>query len=185
MPTQKVEGHGPVPSATAPQHPPRRRLLAGSVAAPLVMTVTAASGQSRTTFSACLDNAGLRPKPKRVMAAGLLEPDEWLRVRLSVYSVGFPDLDGKIVAEPGKYFIGPNKVSMFRLDDARSEIRPATLVTKFDASTPRLSKVEIEKRFALAYADKNGKIVGYAWERNGGTHCKKSCFSSVMARAKA
>ncbi len=148
------------------------------------MTVTSAAGASRTTFTACLDNARLQPKPTRIMATGLSDPDEWLRVRLSVYQVGFPDHDGKVVAEPGKYFIGPNKVSMFRLDDVSSESNPATLVTKFDATTPGLSKREIEKRFALAYADNDGKIIGYAWQSNGGAHCKKSCFSSVVARAK-
>ena len=117
------------------------------------------------------------------MPTGITEPDEWLRVRVSIYEVGFSDSFGKVVAVPGKYFIGPNKVSMFKLDDVNSESNPATLVSKFDATTPGLSKREIEKRYALAYADNNGKIIGYAWQSNGGAHCKKSCFSSVVARA--
>lgn len=172
---------GEAPEATHP----RRRLLAGSLAAPMVLTVTSAAGRSRTTFTACLDNARLQPKPNRVLPRGATEPDEWLRVQISIYEMGFSNADGGVALEPGRYFIGPDKVSVFKLGEGNSESTPAILVTRFNAHTPKLIKREVEKRYALAYANADAKIVGYAWQSNGGTHCKKSCFSSVVARAKA
>jgi hypothetical protein len=160
----------------------RRRLLQGSLSAPLVMTVTSAAGAGRTTFTACLDNARLQPKPHRVMARGYYGSDDWLRVQVDVYEVAFSDGNGRMVKVPGKYFVGPDKNTMFKLAEHRSEATPPTIATKFNIHTPGMQKQVVEKRFALAYADERGKVVGYGWQDNGGAHCKKSCFSSVIAR---
>lgn len=160
----------------------RRRLLQGSLSAPLVMTVTSAAGAGRTTFTACLDNARLQPKPYRVLARAAYGADDWLRVQVDVYEVAFSDGNGRMVKVPGKYFVGPDKNTMFKLAENRSETTPPTIATKFNVHTPGMQKQVVEKRFALAYADERGKVVGYGWQDNGGTHCKKSCFSSVIAR---
>ena len=45
-----------------------------------------------------------------------------------------------------------------------------------------ISNMPIERRNFLAFAERNGKIVGYGVHDNGGVQCKKSCFSSVVAR---
>lgn len=161
----------------------RRKLLRGSLSAPLVMTVTSAAGASRTTFTACLDNARLQPKPNRILARSHFGADDWLRVQVDVFEVHMPDSDGKMRKVPGRYFVGPDKNTMYKLAEQRSETTPPTVATRFTAHTPGVQKQLVEKRFALAYADRNGKVVGYGWQDNGGAHCKKSCFSSVVARA--
>lgn len=163
--------------------PLRRRLLAGSLSAPLALTVTSAMGASRTTFSACLDNARLQPKPDRMMLNSS-NSDDWLRVRVTVYEISLRDGNGRYVVEPGKYFYSQNGVTVYRLNDKNPESGPATRVTKFDGHFPGLKRRVLERRDALAYTDDQGKIVGYGWESNGGAHCKKSCFTSVVARAK-
>ena len=160
----------------------RRRLLQGSLSAPLVMTVTSAVGAGRTTFTACLDNARLQPKPYRVMARSNYGSDDWLRVQVDVLEVSFSDGDGKMIKQPGKYFVGPDKSTLYKLAESRSETTPPTIATKFNAYTPGMQKQVVEKRYALAFADNHGKVVGYGWQDNGGAHCKKSCFSSVVAR---
>lgn len=165
--------------------PTRRRVLAGSLAAPLVLTVSSAVGRSRTTFTACLDNARLQPLPGQIMAAGLNSPDEWLRVQVNIYEIGFFDKHGQLKLEPGNYFIGPDKITLHKLNDLDAGRNAAVPIKRFNAHSPGLHKRITGKRFALAYANRDGEIVGFGWEKNGGAHCKKSCFASVIAQAKA
>jgi hypothetical protein len=177
-----TQNRGPEPGGLARKTALRRRLIQGSLSAPMVMTVTSAVGAERTTFTACLDNARLQPKPHQLMARGSYGSDDWLRVQVDVYEVGFSDGNGRMIKEPGKYFVGPDKNTMFKLAEVRSETMPPAIATRFNAHTPGLQKQVVEKRFALAFADKQGQVVGYGWQDNGGAHCKKSCFSSVVAR---
>lgn len=163
----------------------RRRVLAGSLAAPMVMTVSSAAATTRTTFTACLDNARLQPLPNQIMAGGISEPDEWLRVQVNIYEVGFFDKNGQLKIKPGRYFIGPDKVTFHKLNDVDAGRNAAVPVRRFNANTPGLHKRVTAKQYALAYANSEGEIVGFGWEQNGGAHCKKSCFASVIARAKA
>lgn len=177
-----AQDQGSEPSGVTRKVAMRRRLLQGSLSAPLVMTVTSAVGAGRTTFTACLDNARLQPKPHRVLARTQYGSDDWLRVQVEVYEVSFSDGDGKMIKQPGKYFVGPDKSTMYKLAEHRSESTPPTIASKFNAHTPGMQKQVVERRYALAFADNQGKVVGYGWQDNGGAHCKKSCFSSVVAR---
>lgn len=156
----------------------RRKLLKGTLSAPVVMTVTPVLGAARTTFMACADNAALRPVSSKLPSAGF-SADEWLRVDLDIFEVALPEKD-KLVVQPGRYFIGPDKVAMYRLADTRPESSPATLVQKFNVHTLGLQKRVIEKRRALAYVDRNGNVVGYAWQPRGGAQITASCYASVM-----
>jgi hypothetical protein len=157
----------------------RRKLLGGTVAAPLVMTVTPVLGQARTTFMACIDNAAARP-------VGLVAPlehataDEWLRVDLDILEVKLLKEDGTLVTQPGRFFVGPDGVSVFRLAEPRPESAPATPVREFSAFTPGMQKRTVEKRRALAFVDKNGGVIGYAWQPRGGAHITASCYASVI-----
>lgn len=171
------------PSSLASKLALRRRLVQGSLSAPLVMTVTSAVGAGRTTFTACLDNARATPRPHRIMARHHYGADDWLRVQVDVFEVSMPSGDGSLIKQPGKYFIGPDKTTLFRLSEQHSESAPAVPVRHFNAHTPGVNKQLVEKRYALAFADERGKVVGFGWQDNGGMHCKKSCFSSVVARA--
>jgi hypothetical protein len=157
----------------------RRKLLQGSLSAPLVMTVTPALGQARTTLMACVDNSAARPVS---VVAPLSEAsaDEWLRVDLEIFEVQLLKEDGRLTPQAGRYFVGPDRVSMFRLAEPRPESAPAAPVRDFNAFTPHMQKRLVEKRRALAYVDRHGSVVGYAWQPRGGAHITASCYASVI-----
>ena len=43
-----------------------------------------------------------------------------------------------------------------------------------------LQRRPVERRQALAYVDRDGRVVGYAWQPRGGAHITASCYASVM-----
>ena len=157
----------------------RRKLLTGTLSAPLVMTVTPVLAAARTTFMACVDNAAGEPV-SAVAPVASIRPDEWLRVDLDIFQVMLPNGKGELTLQPGKYFIGPDKATMYRLADVRPESAPATIAQQFTLNTPGLQKRAVERRRALAYVDGSGNIVGYAWEPRGGAHITASCYASVI-----
>jgi hypothetical protein len=157
----------------------RRHLLRGTLAAPLVMTISPALGQARTTFMACFDNSAYKRVTSVAPTPGA-SGDEWLRIDLDILEVRLPNGKGEMVAQPGRYFVGPDRISMFRLADVRPETVPATPVREFHANTRGMQARPVEKRRALAYVDRHGGVVGYAWQPRGGAHITASCYASVM-----
>lgn len=157
----------------------RRKLLKGTLSAPLVLTVTPVLGVARTTFMACVDNAAVKPVSTVLPTPGAYV-DEWLRIDLEIEEVSLPNAKGEQVVQSGRFFVGPDKVSMYRLADTRPDVSPATLVQQFNASTMGLQRRPVEKRQALAYVDRDGRVVGYAWQPRGGAHITASCYASVM-----
>lgn len=157
----------------------RRKLLKGTLSAPLVMTVTPVLGAARTTFMACVDRSAAKPVGSIAPNPGAYA-DEWLRVDLDIFEVSLPNGKGEQVVQAGRYFIGPDKVSMYRLADVRPESVPATLVQQFNVSTAGLQRRPVDRRMALAYVDRDGRVVGYAWQPRGGSQITASCYASVM-----
>lgn len=156
----------------------RRKLITGGLSAPLVMTVTSATGAPKSSFAACLANGANLPRPD------ILGPDDqWLRWLMDTFEVELRQLDGKYVKQAGRYFVGPNGKTLYQLSELSPNTLPPTKIIAFDARTPGLRRINIEKRAALAYVAEDGEVVGYGWEPNGGFQCKKSCYSSVVARA--
>lgn len=166
-------------------HSLRRKLIKGTVAAPLVLTVSraGAGSTSRTTFSGCLTNTEGRPEPMHVVA----EPDEAFRVSRDVYEVyRGGNKDGLRPNKlDGKYVLGWDDRTLYRIDEPR-------LVSQFGGRSggavarthdmqlqPTGKKVEL-----LAYVDEHGNVLGIAPESNGGTWCYKSCYSSVVGMTK-
>lgn len=167
----------------------RRKLLKGTLSAPVVMTVTPVLGAARTTFMACVDNAAAKPVSS-VAPLAEVPSDEWLRIDLDILRVTLPNAKGEPDIQPGRFFVGPDKVSMYRLADTRPESSPAVLVRQFNVGTPGMQTLTMEKRRALAYVDREGNVVGYAWQPRGGAHITASCYASVIgglgkAKAKA
>jgi hypothetical protein len=169
--------------ADSPPKPPitRRRLLQGTLGAPLVMTVTPVLGVARTTFMACLNKSEGQPEGATAPLEGAL-PDEWLRVDLDIVEVTVLNERGAAVPQPGRYFVGPDRVAMYRLDDVRPEAAPATLVNGFNAHTYGMQTRTVERRRALAHVDEHGNLVGYAWQPRGGSRITASCYASIIAR---
>jgi hypothetical protein len=157
----------------------RRKLLKGTLSAPVVMTVSPVLGAARTTFMACVDNAAAKPVSS-VAPVAAMSPDEWLRVDLDILQVTLPDAKGQPAVQPGRFFVGPDKVSMYRLAEIRPESSPATPVREFNLGTPGMQTRTVEKRRALAYVDRQGNVVGYAWQPRGGAHITASCYASVI-----
>jgi len=163
----------------------RRRLIKGTVAAPLVLTVSRASAGSvsRTTFSGCLVNTDGKPQPRHVVA----EPDEVFRISRDVYEVHRGDNKGRRFGPnkgEGRYVLGWDDQTLYRIDGDR-------LVSQYEKSggammrthdmhlQPTGKKVEL-----LAYVDEHGNVLGLAPEPNGGSWCYKSCYASVVGMPK-
>lgn len=158
----------------------RRKLLKGTLSAPMVMTVTPALGVARTSLMACMDNAAGKPVGAVAPLANAY-PDEWLRIELDILEVTLPNGKGEMVVQPGRYFAGYDRITMYKLADLRPESAPATPVREFNAGTPGMRTRVVEKRRALAYVDRAGQVTGYAWEPRGGAHITASCYASITA----
>lgn len=157
----------------------RRKLVKTAVSAPLVMTVPSAMGTSRTTFTACLANAALKPDPSPMLTKIL---DEVLRVAVDIYECSLVDDKGNLKKLPGQYFVGFDKVSMWRMPDKSSKTGLPTLVTDFNANTLGLRRSRVDRINATAYVSEHGQIVGYGPQKNGGQWTTKSCYTSVIAQ---
>jgi hypothetical protein len=161
----------------------RRKLLTGGLSAPLVFTVTPALGVAQTTFMACLRRGDALPVGA-VAPPAHAPPDEWLRIDLDILEIRLPNAKGELVAQPGRFFVGSDRITLFRLADVRPESAPATPVGAFNAATLGIQTRVVEKRRALAYVNRDGEIVGYAWQPRGGAHITASCYASVLGGAR-
>lgn len=158
----------------------RRKLIQGSLSAPLVLTVSKGA-VARTTFSACLANNALRPEPPAAVTA----PDEAFRVTREVFEVyrrGVRDNDAKKVE--GQYVLGWDNKTLYRIDTG-GLVRQYDNAAAFSADgfnvqmRPTGRKLQI-----LAYLDETGNVVGLAPQKNGGTWATKSCCASVIGMQK-
>jgi hypothetical protein len=68
----------------------RRKLIQGSLAAPLVLTIGRAGANARTTFSACLNESAHQPEPVHAV----VEEDEAFRITRDVYEIHRRDGQG-------------------------------------------------------------------------------------------
>ena len=160
----------------------RRKLVLGSAAVPVLLTVRPAAAQARTSIGVCLQRDARREKPRQILAIG--QPDEWLRIRLNVYRLAVLDEAKKEwkTLENRKFILGVDRSSYWELDRLLPDVAPAAPTTMIRGIGIRETK--IDERFALAYVGQQGEILGYGWEPRGGTHCTTSCWTSVAPRTK-
>ena len=184
-----------------PSH--RRKLIQGTLAAPLVLTVGRAGATPRTTFAACLTESEHRPEPEPFVE----EPDEVFRISREVYEIRRNNRDGEERGpdEPGgreqeergpkkredpfafnekgrkddgnkKYVYGWDNQTLYRIDGSR--LVPQHLDfshAKFELR-PTGKKVDL-----LAYLDDDGEVVGLAPQRDGGQWTTRRCYDSIMS----
>jgi len=140
----------------------RRRLLQGSLSAPLVLTVASASAQSRTTFLACIGRDG-------VVGDAYVDVEDGLyRVPVPTYrfvsSSGDP-IPGPFVEEGGSYFL---------------------LSTLAEFPVPLGYSPEAlpgGSAWQLVYFDGDGNPVEYGFNNtNSGTAVTRSCHTSFVVR---
>lgn len=156
----------------------RRRLLKGSLAAPLVMTVRPASAAANGSAVACLrrsETAAHADPPDRATPAG--RRDEWVRIDIDLSRLA-PE-QGKPFYD-GKYFLGFDQHTYWRLDDRRpfhGEARP----TRYTRGSCYEQKTG-ERMQALAFIDARGNVVDFGWAKQPrGTPVMTSCYTSLTA----
>ncbi len=143
----------------------RRKLIRGSLSAPLVLTVASPGALARTSFGACLT----RTQVPDNLALFAEQQDGFLRTAVQVYS-------GKLKgqeASQGKQLFYKVSDSYYKLADC-SEAYTATDFTGRDS--PKADGV----RYALVYVDEHGRIVqwGGACPPSNGSPVTVSCWAS-------
>ena len=162
-------------------HDTRRKLLQGSAALPLVLTVRPASGEARTSVASCLQRDAER-RPEYILAS-TAQPDDWMRAKIDILELTIWDSDKKKWVEltDRKFFLGFDKATYWECDRGDPWRRPAS-----PSSYRRGMNVKEAKkgqRNALVYVSSpDGRVVGMAWERHGGHHSTKSCWTSLVPK---
>lgn len=146
----------------------RRKLLRGSLSAPLVLTVTAAGAQVRTTFGACLERTANETPPLERLAPITANGDTWYRVLADVVTV----VDNGTTTYYLKQFGGS---LYFKLDATN----PYTTVPSGPVALPTGGTQTTQQVAALAFFNQHGTVTGYAWD-NSGAFTTKSCYASVF-----
>lgn len=151
----------------------RRKLITGSLSAPLVLTVGKAHAVvARGTYMSCLSKSAMQPEPLPAVA----HPDEALRVTRDVYEI-HQSGPGRRQKLEGRYIVGWDNETVFRLDgDGLSA--PMSRMGGLHARSPDLELRVQGKVELLAYLDDHGNVVGFAPQSNGGLWTMKSCYMS-------
>ena len=171
----------------------RRKLIQGSLAAPLVLTVGRAGATSRTTFSACLTDSEHLPEPEHLVE----EPDEVFRISRDVFERRRRDdesghkesgkSNGRGPEEQGpkesndQFIFGWDNETLYRIDGSHLvphhvDLSHASFGRSLEDEFRRTGK----KVDILAYLDDNGEVTGLAPERNGGQWTTKRCYASIV-----
>jgi hypothetical protein len=160
----------------------RRKLLKGSLAAPVVLTVRPASATGVASAVACLRRCETAAKdypPAKFSYAS--HGDEWMRVKVDTCrlapSVGKPFWSGK-------YFLGFDQHTYWRLDDKDPYNKPAVATTHTKGSC--YAEPTGQSMYGVAYVDGQGKVVGFAWDnKTHGSPVTWSCYTSAVGTYKA
>lgn len=79
----------------------------------------------------------------------------------------------------GRYFLGFDKHTYWRLDDRNAYHAPAQPSRHTKGSC--YAELTGRKHYALAYVDRSGEIKGYAWENTWhGSPVSWSCYTSAV-----
>jgi hypothetical protein len=155
----------------------RRRLLKGSLAAPVVLTVRPASAQAQGSAVACLtrsEAAARSDPPDRFVHSA--RRDEWMRVEIELSRLA-PSHGKEFYG--GKYFLGFDKHTYWRLDDRRPYDGPATVSDHTRGSC--YEQKTGERLYALAFVDQYGNVTGFGWDRTQlGAPATTSCLISAV-----
>lgn len=162
----------------------RRKLVLGSAAVPLILTVRPAAARARTSIGACLERDARRGKPNDVLASPG-QPDEWMRVRADVFQLAIWDEQKREwkALENRRFMLGFDRSTYWELDRYSPYSAPAT-PTSMNKGTG-VKETKIDERLALAYLGPEGEVRGYGWEPRGGTHCTQSCWASIAPRSRS
>jgi hypothetical protein len=155
----------------------RRRLIKGSLAAPVVLTVRPASATAITSATACFNRCETIAKERRpAKFTHAKHGDEWMRVECDLYRLS-PAVGKDFY--PGKYFLGFDKHTYWRVDDrnpyyGNPEPSKHTRGSCYAENTG-------QKMYGIAYVDRTGNIQGFVSEnKHHGTPVTWSCYTSAI-----
>lgn len=151
----------------------RRKLVLGSTAVPLILTVRPAAATARTSLT-CLDKARNKPKPHYILHN---HEDEWLRKRVDVWRLAKWNGKKWETLANRRFIRSTDGYTYWELD--RDQPYSAQALPTSMRRGPDIKETKLEERRALAYISDDGEMRGYGWEPKGGTHCLKSCWSSL------
>jgi hypothetical protein len=153
----------------------RRKLLQGSAAVPLILTVRPAAATARTSLS-CIDKDRYKPPPHEILKK---YEDEWLRKKyVPVYRLTkWNDTRKKWeTLEDRRFICGTDGATYWELDRSAPYSGPATMTSMRRGTN--IKETQLEVRNALMYVNDHGET-GWGWDTKGGYHCSKSCWTSM------
>ena len=159
----------------------RRSVLRASLAAPLVLTVTAAQGQAISSSVACLRRDSVRAAPgsgQTPVQLLLADGDDWLRVSLSLFNLEV--LVGSVyqpVPGGGEYFRGFDQLTYWLLQPAAGGFTASP--SQYTISSARPAGASTRSVFALVYVNAVGQVTGFAAQPNGGSAVTGTCLVSA------
>lgn len=157
----------------------RRKIIKGSLSAPLVLTVGRAHATvAQTTFGACRAKTALEPQP----AAAVGKPDNAMRVTRDVFEATRVT-NGRRERLQGRYVVGFDNQTLYRLD-GDGVAPPMSRANGLDARALDVELAKSGKVEVLAYLDGKGNVVGIAPQPNNGFWTTKSCYASFMGMPK-
>jgi hypothetical protein len=157
----------------------RRKLVLGSAAVPLVLTVRPAGAHAKKSI-ACIADGKMKDKPHEILKT---HDDEYMRKWIDVYALEvYDDKDKKWKKLKDKKFIcgvdGHTYWELDKRDPYSAEARKTDM-----KRGPGIKEVKLEKKRALTfYRYDDGHETGYAWEPKGGKHSTKSCWNSIKPK---
>lgn len=155
----------------------RRRLLKGSLAAPVVLTVRPASATAAASATGCLKVCQANAEGRNIAPmSAVARSDEWMRVEVETYRLA-PAVGKDFYG--GKYFLGFDRQTYWRLDDSNPYYGPAkpTQHTKGSCYSEKTG----QKMYGVGYVGPTGEIKGFAWEgKSYGSPATWSCYTSVI-----
>lgn len=163
----------------SPIKPSRRRLVRGTLAVPLVLTVRAAQGQGVAASSAmaCLARDSARAgidQPKEILP---VDTDDWMRTSVDLLRVFHWVNGNQTLVDDNKYFLGRDNV-FWRLVESIGSI--SATASEWNTSNS-FGEPTGEQRFALIHVNALGEPVSFAFEKIGGSAVTTSCSVSATA----
>jgi hypothetical protein len=160
----------------------RRKLVLGSAAVPLVLTVRPAGAHAKRSI-ACIADGKLDHKPPHDRLKD--HEDETMRKWIDVYSLEVEKWDHdkkKMVWKKleHKYICGTDH-TYWKLDKDHPYTRDA-VKTEMKRGLG-VKEVKIDRKAAVKFYRRDDfEETGYAWETHGGMHLKKSCWNSIKPK---
>ena len=156
----------------------RRKILRGSLSAPLILTIASPAMAARQSFEACLARAE-KERAKPSLFIGAADHDTWLRKPVKIYK-GILSTTGKVTQvnkvtgnETGSYFY-----ELVGREGLLYPVDACSLTGYPPNNAPGNSPELVERQQTLVFVDASGSIAGFGPCPDGGFPVTTSCWAS-------